>query len=218
MSYAVYKHTSPNGKVYIGITSYRNPADRWHNGLGYSHNKHFTHSIKKYGWDNFTHEILYTGLTKHQAEQKEIKLIAEYQSIDRDKGYNLSLGGDSKGKHSEYSKQLMSKIKKARYTSEQRKSVADANRKRVWTQSARKEFSLKYTGEKNPMYGVSRFRGDNPNSKKVICDGIIFDCGKSCANHYGIKYRTFMTWLQGTRKMPNEFKLKGLSIYEEPSL
>lgn len=33
-NYTVYKHTSPVGKVYIGITK-MNPVRRWANGLGY---------------------------------------------------------------------------------------------------------------------------------------------------------------------------------------
>lgn len=32
--YSVYKHTCPNNKVYIGITS-RKPEKRWKNGYGY---------------------------------------------------------------------------------------------------------------------------------------------------------------------------------------
>ena len=63
MAYSVYKHTSPNGKVYIGITS-RKPEQRWSNGYGYVKNKHFTHAINKYGWENIKHEILFSNLTK----------------------------------------------------------------------------------------------------------------------------------------------------------
>ena len=33
-SYIVYRHTSPSGKVYIGITSYKAEI-RWNNGKGY---------------------------------------------------------------------------------------------------------------------------------------------------------------------------------------
>ena len=33
-NYTVYKHTSPIGKVYIGITK-MNPIRRWSNGKGY---------------------------------------------------------------------------------------------------------------------------------------------------------------------------------------
>ena len=32
-SYIVYRHTTPNGKMYVGITSVGN--NRWHGGSGY---------------------------------------------------------------------------------------------------------------------------------------------------------------------------------------
>jgi len=92
MSYTVYKHTSPNGKVYIGITC-RAVEKRWEGGKGYTRNEYFFKAILKYGWDNFKHEILFTDLTKEQAEQKEIELIALYDSTNPKNGYNLRLGG-----------------------------------------------------------------------------------------------------------------------------
>ena len=49
MEYCVYKHTSPNGMVYIGITR-QNPIKRWMNGKGYSYNTYFYNAILKYGW------------------------------------------------------------------------------------------------------------------------------------------------------------------------
>ena len=33
-NYCVYKHTSPSGKVYVGITKLK-PKYRWNNGKGY---------------------------------------------------------------------------------------------------------------------------------------------------------------------------------------
>ncbi len=93
MSYLVYKHTAPNGKVYIGITS-RTTKERWrNNGTGYHHNEHWKNAIKKYGWENIKHEILFTDLTKEQAEQKEIELIYLYKSNQREYGYNIATGG-----------------------------------------------------------------------------------------------------------------------------
>lgn len=91
--YCVYKHTAPNGKVYVGITS-KNPCERWQNGYGYKNNTHFWNAIVKYGWENFKHEILLDGLTKEEACQKENELIAEYKSNDSNYGYNLSSGGE----------------------------------------------------------------------------------------------------------------------------
>lgn len=92
-NFYVYKHTSPNNKVYIGITS-QSLKDRWFNGEGYNKQKLFYRAIKKYGWDNFTHEILFENLTKEEACQKEIELIAEYKSNNPEFGYNLTTGGE----------------------------------------------------------------------------------------------------------------------------
>jgi group I intron endonuclease len=102
-NYKVYKHTSPCGKVYIGITS-KEPIKRWNRGSGYLNNDYFMKAIRKYGWDNFQHEILFEGLTKEQAELKEIELIALYKSDQRKYGYNIEHGGNSIGKHSEETK------------------------------------------------------------------------------------------------------------------
>ncbi len=91
--YTVYKHTAPNGKVYIGITG-RKPERRWNNGNGYKDNEHFYRAIQKYEWKNFKHDIIADGLTKEQACAMEIRLIAEYDATNRSKGYNKSTGGE----------------------------------------------------------------------------------------------------------------------------
>lgn len=91
MSFTVYKHTNKlNGKIYIGITS-QEPNRRWQNGAGY-YGTYFYNAIKKYGWDNFDHEILLEGLEKEQAEEIETDLISKYASANRENGYNISLG------------------------------------------------------------------------------------------------------------------------------
>lgn len=96
--YTVYRHTAPNGKVYIGITSME-PEKRWNNGYAY-----FMNAIRKYGWDNFKHEILFVGLSKEEAERKEIELIAQCRSDEKAHGYNVEHGGNSSGKMSEETK------------------------------------------------------------------------------------------------------------------
>lgn len=110
-NFSVYKHTSPNGKIYIGITS-KNPLKRWKNGNGYRGNQHFWRAIVKYGWDNFKHEILFSGLTKNEACEKEIALIAKYKSNDQKYGYNHAIGGEiNQGFHftlSEENKRMIS--------------------------------------------------------------------------------------------------------------
>ena len=92
-NFCVYKHTTPSNKVYIGITSMQ-PYKRWKGGHGYQNNTHFYNAIKKYGWNNIKHEVLFSGLTKEEACQKEIELISEYNSADIEHGYNQSTGGE----------------------------------------------------------------------------------------------------------------------------
>lgn len=90
--YYVYKHTSPNNKVYIGITC-QDLHSRWRNGKGYKKNQCFYKVIQKYGWDNIKHEVLFTNLTKEDACKKEIELIALYKSNNKKFGYNIASGG-----------------------------------------------------------------------------------------------------------------------------
>ena len=113
--FCVYKHTAPNGKVYIGITS-KEPKKRWANGHGYKNNPHFYRAIQKYGWENFEHEILYEGLTEGQANIIEQMMISSYKSTKRNKGYNISIGGGAMTgrKHSEETKTKMSEKAKGR--------------------------------------------------------------------------------------------------------
>ena len=91
-NYIVYKHTAPNGKVYIGITGF-DPKYRWLNGRGYDQQSVFFNAIIKYGWINFKHEILFTELTKEEALDKEEQLIRHFKSYDRHYGYNVLLRG-----------------------------------------------------------------------------------------------------------------------------
>lgn len=72
----------------MGITKERNPKDRWQHGNGYKDNSKFYSDIAKYGWDNFTHEIVYNDLDYKTALFYENKLIKEYDSVKN--GYNLS--------------------------------------------------------------------------------------------------------------------------------
>lgn len=93
-NYSVYKHTNKqNGKVYIGITK-QAVERRWQKGCGYA-GTYFGNAINKYGWDGFSHEVLFTGLRKETACKIEIALIKAYRSNQHDYGYNISEGGET---------------------------------------------------------------------------------------------------------------------------
>ena len=112
-NYCVYKHTAPNGKVYIGITR-RNPYVRWgQNGIRYKNNNHFYNAIQKYGWDKIKHEILYDGLDQDTAEFYERYFIFVCDSANCEHGYNNTLGGEH-GKMSNHTNEENSRRAKLR--------------------------------------------------------------------------------------------------------
>lgn len=111
--YVVYIHKNIlNGKVYVGQTC--NLSERWrNNGKNYFNSIKFYNAIKKYGWDNFTHEVIYSNLNKQAADKLEKELIHKYNSIEE--GYNLKEGG-SRGELSTKSLAKMSESLKRGYS------------------------------------------------------------------------------------------------------
>ena len=189
MAYTVYKHTSPSGKVYIGVTSLR-PEERWGGGAKYVKNKHFNRAIKKYGWDNIKHEILFDGLSKEDAFKIEIELIKEYRSSEREFGYNLGTGGEHGPTGSKWSDESrenhMNAIwSKPRNHSEEKKKRISEGLKRHYSEHPIKNsyFSIVPKEERNAW--------DKKRSKRILCveTGDIFIGAKSAAEWAGVKNR-----------------------------
>ena len=83
-------------KYYVGITS-RTLRQRFGNkGCGYK-GQVFYLAIQKYGWDNITHEILASNLTKEEACNFEKILISSLKCNKSIYGYNIASGGEFNG-------------------------------------------------------------------------------------------------------------------------
>lgn len=142
---SVYKHTTPSGKVYIGITS-KPVEQRWLNGRGYRRNTHFWNAIQKYGWENIKHEVLADGLSREEACRLEQFYIALYDSHEIAHGYNLTTGGEKGAVHTIESRRKLSESKKGQHYNigvpftEERKRHLRENHADV-------------RGEKNPNWG-----------------------------------------------------------------
>ena len=156
--YCVYKHTAPDGRVYIGLTKCL-PSCRWQSGTGYKGNTYFTRTINKYGWHNFSHTIIADNLTETEAKNLEIYLIALYHSNERKYGFNISSGGESKAGTtiSEWHKQQISKASKGKIVSKETRERLSESAKRTWQKESHiqkmRELNL---GPKNPQYGKKR--------------------------------------------------------------
>lgn len=140
-TYCVYKHTSPSGKVYIGITK-RDAKDRWKGGFGYKSSPYFWNAIQKYGWENIKHEVLYEGLSCEDACSHEQRLIAEYNATDRRYGYNEKAGGQKGSALNACAKEKISMANKNFYAAhpEVIERISEANRGRKWTDEQRQKY------------------------------------------------------------------------------
>lgn len=111
----IYKITNlVNNKLYIGQTVNFDERKRHHKETAFNKNsKAYNYplykAIRKYSWEQFTIDVIYTAQTIEELNEKEIQFIEEFQScVDTDKGYNLDKGGKN-GLKSEYTKAKMSK-------------------------------------------------------------------------------------------------------------
>ena len=89
----IYKHTFPNGKIYIGQTK-QSLARRFHQGNGYIGCPLVKKAIDKYGWNNVITEIIQDNIpTLDKANELEKYYIELYNSRNPEIGYNIGIGG-----------------------------------------------------------------------------------------------------------------------------
>lgn len=89
--YCVYCLTDPEGKRYFGISRY-SALRRWKNGKGYPGNRRLDAAIRKYSFACFRKEVIRANLLREEAERLEAELIAEYDTTNPEKGYNVRSG------------------------------------------------------------------------------------------------------------------------------
>lgn len=177
--YKVYMHIFPNNKKYIGITR-QELNKRWKNGLGYETQKLIYKAIKKYGWENIRHEVLFEKLSKELANKKEIELIVLYKTHNSKYGYNIESGGVCSKSFSNITK---NKLKQAR------KKPNQCNRKPIYCISTNETF----TSIKDAAVKYNLFESNIIKVCKGICmktGGLVF-CYSKDKNAYKIrKYNT----------------------------
>ena len=216
-NYKVYIHINKtNGKRYYGITK-QEPKKRWQNGKKYGNNDHFTNAINYYGWDNFDHIVIARGLTEEEAKWLEIELIREFDTTNRDKGYNITKGGEGTNgyKHTEETRKNIGKIHKGKTLSEEtRKKLSEAMKGKnspmkgkTHTEETRKNISEAMKGktlseETRKKLSESHKGKNNPSAKRIYCVELdmYFDTVTEASEYVGCHRSNISSVLIGNRK------------------
>jgi group I intron endonuclease len=107
----------------------------------------------KYGWENFTTEILHSNITLDEANTLEKQLIAECNTIVPN-GYNLMSGGNN-SLHSEETKQKMSASKrgKPRGSHSEETKIKLSEAAKHMNADTKAKLSAAKKGNNNPNFG-----------------------------------------------------------------
>lgn len=70
--YRVYRHITPDGMIYVGVTS-QDLKQRWQPSR--YRRTSLQPQIEKYGWDNIKHEVIYTCEDKNEAYGVENEMV-----------------------------------------------------------------------------------------------------------------------------------------------
>lgn len=192
-NFVIYKHTNKiNGKCYIGKTCC-DPEKRWKLGSGYRRHIKFYNAILKYGWDNFTHEILETNLTDEEAKKREIYYIQFYDSFKN--GYNATLGGDGGVGHSytpteETRQKIREERSKQVFTEETKRKMSEARKGRPGYTKGYPAWNKGLTWNEETREKMRQAKLGKPNwkSKTFIClnNGKIYMTAKQCEKDIGV--------------------------------
>ena len=167
--YVVYIHQNKiNGKRYIGITN--NTSKRWYGkGKKYENCPCFNSAIKKYGWDNFYHVVIVSGLTLEEANLLEQFYIREYRTTEKVYGYNIQSGGHfvptMLGKHH-----------------------SEETRKKMRESALGREISVEQRQSHSKWMSENFCGSQNPKSRAVRCinTGEVFESQRIAAEKKGV--------------------------------
>lgn len=165
----IYKVLFPNGKAYIGQTKKFDLRKYAHifrsfNEKDKEYKCIFHNAIRKYGTENIKWEIIEDDInTIEDANNKEIYYIKKFNTISPF-GYNMNEGGNYRGifKHNQETKNKISK----------------ANKGKIRSDSAKRNYSISKAGDKNPMFGKTGNKNPMFGRKRVASENARYNISK----------------------------------------
>jgi len=181
--YCVYMHISPDGLCYIGKTK-RKPKVRWTSGSRYTKNLDFHTAILRFGGYTqflsvFQHFVLssfgtwvawHDGMpfektnlfTRDEAAQLEKEWIIAYDTMNPQKGYNRSSGGDQAFVYNKIARERNSQAHIGLFSGEKNPFFGKTHSPK--TRELLSVHALQRTGEKNPFFGKTH----PPKTRKLL--------------------------------------------------
>ena len=218
--YTVYEHKNKiNNKRYIGLTGRKKPEERWgKNGSKYKSTPHFFSAIEKYGWDNFEHNILRDNLTKDEACKLEKELIKEYNTQDREFGYNILEGGSAPSIPEEVRKKMSESMKGNKNgchpcSEETKKKISEAEKGIKFSEERKRHISEALMGRKNgpcPEKTRKLISERYPNKRSVYCKETdqVYKSVHECARTLGLDATNVSATCRGKHKHAKGYHLK----------
>lgn len=142
-----------NGKKYIGITT-NSFKDRYPSGIRAHHNPHLKRAVEKYGHSNFRVTLLAKNIgSVEELQLLEMKYIKEFDTCNKQKGYNKAIGGRGVRLAQPYNE------KRGRSISKAKKKIRLNTLTRMTPEAIKKrnaKISEAFKGENNPRYGMTK--------------------------------------------------------------
>ena len=146
--YTIYKATNTiNGKSYIGFDSNWPSRQGVHKSSSNKSTFHFHRALKKYGFDNFSWEVLYQSDDKdHTLKTMESYFIRLYNTF-LGEGYNMTFGGEGfTGNHSEETRRKLS-LSRQNMSPETRQKMSIAKKGKTHSPETRQKLSIAHKGK-----------------------------------------------------------------------
>jgi group I intron endonuclease len=202
--YTIYKVTNNiNGKRYIGYSADWKSRRRIHKYIADKNKKSypFYNAIRKYGFDNFSWEVIYQSKDKmHTLEEMETFFIHEYNTLAPN-GYNMKTGGEGGNLSSESRKKISDSRIGIKFSDEHINNLRLSHLNKKHTEEEKQKISNALKGKNKgkilgPLSAETKakmsasLKGKKYEYvKKLRCSCVV--CHKEISNnHVGIHYKT----------------------------
>ena len=197
---SIYKITNTvNGKAYIGQTRHDAEKTRIRDHFNGHGNRILKNSVKKYGRDAFTVEILHDGIIPELLDILEIEAIAKHNTV-RPAGYNLTTGGGA-GTPSEETRRKLSEAGKGRipynkgvfgkrHSKETRRKISEGQKGKKFSEETKRKISEAKEGK--PISRETRSKMSESKKGKKLAPETRRKISESRKNPEHIAARAFL--------------------------